>query len=76
MIKDGFDEAANDAEQVAIAMGHDAHPDQTAKASDIIEEMREDVIGGSTAPNPGMTGVKPFNRAKALLRAPVPRLAL
>jgi hypothetical protein len=50
MIEDGFDEAANDAEQVAIAMGHNAHPGHTVEALHIIEEMREAVIGRS-APN-------------------------
>jgi hypothetical protein len=31
MIEDGLEQVANDAEQVAIAMGHDAHPDQTVR---------------------------------------------
>lgn len=49
-IRKGFDNAANDTEDLAIKLGKTAAPEHTVKALQIIEEMRTMTFGDREKP--------------------------
>jgi hypothetical protein len=53
-IAEGFDQAADVAQSVAIQFGKSAAPEQTVKALRIVEEMRAMVLGNEHKPKHGV----------------------
>jgi hypothetical protein len=49
-LRDGFDDAANVAERLAIHFGKAARPEHTVKALRIVEELRTVVFGDQDKP--------------------------